>query len=203
MFKIVPLDDITFIDPRTKKIKKEKEIYCQYLNCNWKILESKRGGSTSNLALHLSSKHNITRDNPTGQLLQQQSTILSFLQPNKAVISPQQIQQQLQDNICQWGVITMQPFSAIETTSFQKIFEDIPGIDPPFQSATTYKRYIGKEFVKYRSIIKQELAETCQTIALSLDTWTSKNQLSIIAIIGHWLTSEFEYKERVLEFSEI
>jgi hypothetical protein len=64
----------------------------------------------------------------------------------------------------------MQPFSAIKTTSFQKIFEDIPGIDPPFQSAITYKCYIGKEFVKYRSIIKQELAKTCQTIALSLDT---------------------------------
>jgi hypothetical protein len=97
----------------------------------------------------------------------------------------------------------MQPFIAVETTSFQKIFEDIPGIDPPFQSATTYKRYIENEFVKYRSIVKQELAETCQSIALSLDAWTSKNQLSIIAVIGHWLTSKFEYKERVLEFSEI
>lgn len=50
---------------------------------------------------------------------------------------------------------------------------------------------------------KQELAETCQTIALSLDVWTSKNQLSIIAVIGHWLTSNFEYKEWILEFSEI
>lgn len=27
--------------------------------------------------------------------------------------------------------------------------------------------------------------------------------MSIIAVIGHWLTSHFEYKERVLEFSEI
>ena len=69
MFRIMPLDDNTFINPQTKKIKKEKEIYYQYLNYNWKILESKRGGSTSNLALHLSSKHNITQDNPTGQLL--------------------------------------------------------------------------------------------------------------------------------------
>ena len=48
----------------------------------------------------------------------------------------------------------MQPFSVIETTSFWKFFENIPGIDPPFQSAITYKCYIGKEFVKYRSIIK-------------------------------------------------
>ena len=62
----MPLDDNTFIDPQTKKIKKEKVIYRQYLSYNWKILESKRGGSTSSLALYLSLKHNITQDNPTG-----------------------------------------------------------------------------------------------------------------------------------------
>ncbi|KAH8799135.1 ribonuclease H-like domain-containing protein [Xylogone sp. PMI_703] len=81
----------------------------------------------------------------------------------------------------------MQPFVAVETASFRKIFEDIPSVDPPFQSATTYKRYVEKEF--------EELAETY--------AWTSKNHLSILAIIGHWLTTNFEYKERVLEFAEI
>lgn len=163
MFKIIPRKDDTFIDSRTKKVREEKDIYCQYLGCNWKILESKRGGSTSNLALHLSSKHNITRDNPTGHSLQQ-STILSFAQPSKVpVMSSQDIQQQLQDNVCRWGVITMQPFTAVETASFQKIFEDIPGINPPFQSATSYKRYIEKEFMKYRGNVKRELAETCQS----------------------------------------
>ena len=38
---------------------------------------------------------------------------------------------------------------------------------------------------------------------MSLDVWTSKNHLSILAIIGYWLTEDFEYKERVLEFTEI
>jgi hypothetical protein len=46
MFKIVPQEDNTFIDPRTKKIKKEKEIYCQYLGCNWRILERLFSGAS-------------------------------------------------------------------------------------------------------------------------------------------------------------
>jgi hypothetical protein len=44
---------------------------------------------------------------------------------------------------------------------------------------------------------------TCKTIALSLDIWTSKNQLPILCIIGHWLTDEFEYREKMLEFTEL
>lgn len=51
-------------------------------------------------------------------------------------------------------------------------------------------------------MLKNELATTCQTIALSLDVWTSKNHIPIL-VIGHWLTEEFEYREKVLEFKEL
>ena len=44
---------------------------------------------------------------------------------------------------------------------------------------------------------------TCQTIALSLDVWTSKNHIPILGVIDHWLTEEFEYREKVLEFKEL
>jgi len=36
-----------------------------------------------------------------------------------------------------------------------------------------------------------------------LDRWTSNNDISILAVVGHWLTEDFIYKERVLEFIEI
>jgi hypothetical protein len=44
---------------------------------------------------------------------------------------------------------------------------------------------------------------TCKSIALSLDIWTSKNHLPILGIIGHWLTEDFLYRERLLEFIEL
>src|SRR5580700_3046124 len=90
MFLIVPRENETFIDPRSKKTKQEKDIYCQYSNCTWKILESKRGGSTSNLAHHLSSKYNIIRDNPSREISKQQSSLLGFIKPNRTQpISPE------------------------------------------------------------------------------------------------------------------
>ncbi|KAK9493270.1 hypothetical protein V1508DRAFT_353770 [Lipomyces doorenjongii] len=47
---------------------------------------------------------------------------------------------------------------------------------------------------------KEELLQTCGTIALSLDVWTSKNHFPILGIIAHWL---FQHREKVLEFQNM
>ena len=47
------------------------------------------------------------------------------------------------------------------------------------------------------------ITETYQIIAIFLDIWTSKNSKAILGIIGYWLTADFKYKERVLEFIEL
>ncbi|OQD74710.1 hypothetical protein PENANT_c169G07139 [Penicillium antarcticum] len=60
-----------------------------------------------------------------------------------------------------------------------------------------------QEFGIQRKKLKNELALTCKTIALSLDIWESQNHLPILGIIGHGLTDEFEYRERLLEFAEL
>src|SRR5450432_3197781 len=73
----------------------------------------------------------------------------------------------------------------------------------PFKSRTTLTTRISIEFELDRQKLIQDLAISSQTIALSLDGWTSKNDISILVVIGHWLTEDFVYKERVLEFAEI
>jgi hypothetical protein len=73
----------------------------------------------------------------------------------------------------------------------------------PFKSRNTLTSRISAEFALDRQALIQDLAITSQTIALSLDGWTSNNDISILAVIGHWLTEDFVYKERVLEFIEI
>jgi hypothetical protein len=51
--------------------------------------------------------------------------------------------------------------------------------------------------------VKQGLNTTCRTVALSLGVSTSENQLAILSVVGHWLTADFEKKEKLLEFMEI
>jgi len=83
------------------------------------------------------------------------------------------------------------------------MINDIPSISMPFKSRNTLTSRISTEFELDRQKLIEELAITLQTIALSLDGWTSNNDISILAIIGHWLTEDFIYKEKVLEFIEI
>jgi hypothetical protein len=97
----------------------------------------------------------------------------------------------------------MKAFTTVESPEFQQMFRDIPGIDPPFTSRHTLRDRIMQEFSIQRNKLKSELTLTCKTISLSLDVWTSQNQLPILGIIGHWLTDEFEYRERLLEFAEL
>jgi hypothetical protein len=51
--------------------------------------------------------------------------------------------------------------------------------------------------------VKDELKRSSRTLALSLDVWTSENQIPIMGIIGHWISPEFEKRDELLEFTEI
>jgi hypothetical protein len=77
------------------------------------------------------------------------------------------------------------------------------GTTCPIISVDTLKCRVLEEYEVYRVLLKQELANTCSSIALSFDAWTSPQGISILGVIGHWLTSEFEEREALLEFAEI
>jgi hypothetical protein len=88
-------------------------------------------------------------------------------------------------------------FSSIESPLF---INNIPGM--PFKSRSTLTSRISAKFELDRARLVEELAVSYQTVA-SLDGWTSTNDVSILAVIGHWLSEDFVYKEAVLEFAEI
>ncbi|KAK9489815.1 hypothetical protein V1508DRAFT_443830 [Lipomyces doorenjongii] len=48
-------------------------------------------------------------------------------------------------------------------------------------------RKLVENFTSQRLQLKEVLLQTCRTIALSLDMWTSRNNLPILGMIGHWL----------------
>ena len=42
--------------------------------------------------------------------------------------------------------------------------------------------------------------DQASTISFTLDVWTSPNHRPILAVIGHWITVDFEYKEVLVAF---
>ncbi|KAJ5413612.1 hypothetical protein N7509_000239 [Penicillium cosmopolitanum] len=73
----------------------------------------------------------------------------------------------------------------------------------PIKTADTLFNRIKEEFHSGRAYVKNELARSSRTLALSLDVWTSENQIAIMGIIGHWISPDFEKREELLEFTEI
>ena len=194
---VTPLD-ATYEDTGTKKVKKDHLIRCRH--CRFTSSDSSRHNSTGNLTRHLMSRHRISNKNAK-ESSQGLRRIEAWAQ---ATQSPQLRASEESDpdyKILRWVVSTMQPFTAVEEPTFQDMLGSDSGCQ--LKSATTLKRRIMHEFQLERAMLISALEIGCRTIALSLDAWTSANQLPFLAIIRHWVTQDFKYEERILEFIEL
>jgi hAT family protein len=173
--------------------KKDRLLVCK--RCSWSSTDSARHGSTSNLLVHLQTKHRIRSGSDTSSSSTGETTLDQFLGPPRDRVDVEQM-------LIQWVVQTRQPFTVVEHPAFRALFE-ATGTKLPFKTADTLYNRIKDEFCKSRICLKQELARSCHTLALSLDVWTSENQVAIMGIIGHWISPEFEKREELLEFTDI
>lgn len=198
-FLVSPLPGKLWWPKRGKGPVEDREIRC--VRCSWKTTDSARATSTSNMKLHL-SKHGIfqssSEDSREDNSSVRQQSIASFFQKKAEM----ETKKTLGEDLLRWTVIDEMAFSSIESPAFRRIFDNM-GIPIPFNCRRTMVRRIEEEFDQRRTQLIDELARTCQTVALSLDVWTSKNSKAILAVIGHWLKDDFEDQERVFEFVEI
>ena len=172
-FHVIDLEK-DYFHKTARVMRPDKLITCSICN-NWSTTEAVLQGSLSNLGYHLKKTHRISKP---GTVLQAPSTrttpnITSFLvqqpQSQPQVQVPVSVLEQLEKNILRWIVVELEPFSSVEALTFQQIFNDLPGIDLPFKSATTVKHRLVAQLKDSREHLKQELDTTCTTIGLSLD----------------------------------
>lgn len=199
-FDCFPLPGKMWCPKRGRGPVEDREIRCK--RYNWKTTDSARATSTSNMMLHL-SKHGAFSSGSENSLDEDGASIrrpliTTFFQKQ----AEEQRAKALEQNLVRWVVTDDMAFDAIESPAFQRIFHDL-GISLPFTSRMTMARRTDQEFSVCREQLIEELEQTCQTISLSLDAWTSKNSKAMLGVIGHWLTADFQYHERVLEFTEI
>ncbi|KAJ5704441.1 hypothetical protein N7536_000130 [Penicillium majusculum] len=173
--------------------KKDRLLVCR--QCSWSSRDSARYGSTSNLLAHLQAKHRISSGSDITSSSTIGTTLDNFLTPAKERAGLEQM-------LIQWVVQTRQPFTVVEHPAFRALFE-ATGAILPIKTADTLFNRIREEFCKNRTCVKEELATSSRTLALSLDGWTSENQIAIMGIIGHWTSPEFEKREELLEFTDI
>ena len=79
------------------------------------------------------------------------------------------------------------PFTELEHPAF-KDFLDSLNTSAPIKTTDTFRNCIQGEFLNWRGRLKQDLTDSWQSILLSFNLWTSKNQVSFLGVVGHWLT---------------
>jgi hypothetical protein len=162
--------------------------------CSWSSSDSSRHGTTSNLLTHLRTRHRIGP--------QSASIDGPARGPLDRMLCARQGGNSLEQALVRWIVQTRQPFTTVEHSSFKAIFDAV-AVEVPLRCADTLRDRVKHEFEDYRQGLRRELAQTCDSIAIALDTWTSEHQLSILAVIGHWITPSFERREVLLDFVEL
>lgn len=173
--------------------KKDRLLICKH--CSWPSRDSARYGSTSNLLVHLQNKHRIKSGADSIFLPAVEGSLDRFLEsPRKKT--------DVEEMLVRWVIQTRQPFTVVEHPAFRALIE-ATGATLPIKTADTLFNRIKEEFYSRRASVKEVLARSSQTLALSLDVWTSENQIPIMGIIGYWISPEFDKRDELLEFAEI
>lgn len=175
--------------PKGGRHRNDRLLLCK--RCKWSSKDSARQGGTTNLATHLYKEHHIKQNTitpPAGPLDM-------FIEPAKFGLDPMQA-------LLRWVIETQQPFTVVEHPTWKELLKSL-NASCPIKTADTLRNRVQSEYSSWRGRLKQDLADTCQSISLSLDIWTSENQISFLAIVGHWLTPDFKLREDLLEFIEI
>ena len=177
------------------------------LEKKYDVLESNRKGVTSGMIKHLKQRHHITEQTHFARLQGYELSAAigggdyneldawSGKQMPRARLTKKQ-------SVRRYFVQTRQPFLAVEDPSFQEMFL-AHGAQCAYKNRITLRNHIYDDFIERRAKLKYALDINCISISFTLDMWTSPNRKPIFAIIGHWITPEFEEREEVLEFVEV
>jgi hypothetical protein len=147
------------------------------------------------LLVHLQTKHRIKSGADSVFLPAVEGSLDRFLESPRKKAG-------VEEMLVRWVIQTRQPFTVVEHPAFKALIE-ATGASLPIKAADTLSNRIKEEFHSSRAYVKEELAKSSRTLALSRDVWTSGNQIAIMGIIGHWITPDFEKRYELLEFTEI
>lgn len=207
-FSVIAMPGKLWTPKGSLKPRENREIRCAWPGCSFSTTDEKRQGSTSNLLRHLHVLHRVTKNDPSfaerhTRAIKDVKSLTHWMGKKPRAPTTLSTVEVLEHNLINWIITTTQPFTVIEDPAFQQIFQDLPGVFLPLTSARSVSRRIMDQFDTYRAELKEDLTTTCKTVAISLDVCTSETQIPILAIVGHWLTPEFDYREKVFDFKEL
>ena len=106
----------------------------------------------------------------------------------------------LKQRLIQWIVVMHITFSQVENDwfrAFLAVFHTkLAALIP--KSGNTIRAWIIEDFRQRQSDIAKQLRQIKGLIHLSFDLWTSPNHLALVAVIGHYVSSEYKLETTLL-----
>ncbi|CAG8631058.1 12343_t:CDS:2 [Ambispora gerdemannii] len=176
---------------------------CQVPECERTFTYHK---TTSTIKIHLLSVHYITK---TVIEKQQSSTssITQTLLPKiisdtiKVSYSAKQ-QKEINQYLVKFIVETVQSLQLVEAPDFLNFCKKL---DPKYKVPVTKTLKDEIDFAYYYTYdqVKEEINNSAEYVALTLDFWSSKAHLPYLEVTCHWLSLNFKYKEILLTIGEL
>ncbi len=111
-------------------------------------------------------------------------------------------QENFRKNLLKWIILSNQPFSVVEEDAFLELIQTL---NPSAEviSNKTIKADLTATYFENVEEIKQLLKTIPGKISLTIDMWSSKNVLPFLAIRVHWISSDWKYETRLLDFAHV
>jgi hypothetical protein len=109
------------------------------------------------------------------------------------------------DLLLRWVVLTHQPLSCVEHSSFQALIHLInaPLSEYLYKSGNSTKELLLREFDKRKERVKLELQKAKSVIHISFDLWTSSNSLAMLGIVAHYLGSSLTARSLLIGLRQL
>ena len=187
-----------------------KEVFCKI--CKHPLSYK---GNTTNMIVHLQSRHSAEFSEIADQLKSSGSTHSSASLPTDQPLITDSIKRltplsrsssrwkALTNSVCYFLAKDLHPLSTVNDQGFLhmlKVFE--PRYTPP--DRTTFSRhYLPELYDKQKQKVCQQTGEGLQWYAVTCDGWSSRANHSYISVTLHYINNEWELKCFLLEAGEM
>ena len=150
--------------------------------------------SNNGIRNHLEKAHKITEKAKT-------SVVLPRTADNDNSIIPTIFSwENLKLRLIEWIVVMHIAFSQVENDWFRRFLKALSPTLADWipRAGNTVKAWILAQFQLRRQDIKKQLQASKSRIHLSFDLWSSPNHMSFVAIVGHYMSSQYKVETVLL-----
>ncbi|CAB5211948.1 unnamed protein product [Rhizophagus irregularis] len=162
---------------------------------------SRKGGSTSNLAVHLRDKYGVTKNNYLEYL-----DVNNEPKENDAQITNYRCSETRQQELMRLLIIFIikfvQPLYILQNDAFHNFVHSCePGFQIPCEK--TAKNLIHEAYIWSKDQLLNLLGSTIMSVHLTTDLWTARSKHGYIEVTATWLSSDFTFYEVLLTCSHL